>query len=435
MQLSVNGRAVRSATKSGCYRYPLLLIEELIMKSGVITSIILFEQTFSIAGCQIYSTPWNSTVYEVYNAIESNGALLLVEFYIDGATLSRSGTQSASFLRVRFSNIQYYTEEWSTIGIVPTCKRIPSSLPSNTIRRLRRELIQRFIFITFKSLISSSYTGHAIIGSLLIPRIGTINADQPQERAILCLKGQNRYMYSSHCSLPSFVSDSLSESPSNLNRTVPMSDDDDSPAPGRRIFLVNRTDQLSTDGHNPRNVFHTVASQLTLAHHDLSPSLPPSTTAPLRRQLLLLSAHPYPSAISPFAGLGSPPFNLSRVVSFDKLHVFDIGIIRQYCDLVNTDIKDHTTCSLTRTMGILNDRYLSLPPFALLPAHVPFHTSLKDNQTAISGKIRRHTVPFLWHCVMGVTRHTPDTDPLIQTALQLDKVNNFLCNSAQLTYL
>lgn len=234
----------------------------------------------------------------------------------------------------------------------------------------------------------------------------------------------------SHCTMSSRLFDTQDFPQSH---TIPSSDDDGSPTPHRRTSSVNVSGQLNTDVHNPRNVQRTVSHQLSIAKHDYNSYLDPSTAAYLRRKRLLHSAHSYPPAMASFTGLGLPRFILYCLISFDKLHLVDLGVTRQYCDLVNTVIREHTTRFVSRSMVILNDRIFPLPSSAWIPSRASFRTSAQDTQAGISGNIRHQCAPFLWCCVMGVSFHTPDADPLLQTALQLDSVNIFICNCAHLT--
>lgn len=110
-----------------------------------------------------------------------------------------------------------------------------------------------------------------------------------------------------------------------------------------------------------------------------------------------------------------------------------LGVACQHCDLFNTVIFEHATRSVSRGMGICNDRHLSLPKPAWSWSNTSFLTSLHDIQVGISRNICRKSLQFFWCSVMGVNFHPQDTYHLIHTALQLDSVNNFICNSAHLT--
>lgn len=62
------------------------------------------------------------------NSVQERHVVWL-DFYSDGTTLSKSGTQSASFLKIRFSHILAISKRWYKIEIEQTPTTIPSNLP------------------------------------------------------------------------------------------------------------------------------------------------------------------------------------------------------------------------------------------------------------------------------------------------------------------
>lgn len=66
-----------------------MLLKEIITSAGVSSCIIPFQRTTDCNANRTYSTPWNSTLYESYS-LEN---VVLADFYSDGTTLSKSGTQ------------------------------------------------------------------------------------------------------------------------------------------------------------------------------------------------------------------------------------------------------------------------------------------------------------------------------------------------------
>lgn len=81
--------------------------------------------------------------------------------------------------------------------------------------------------------------------------------------------------------------------------------------------------------HNAGNVSRLVNMQLIIARHNLHGVLETIHVPRIRRFLIQLSAHE-PPALAAILGLGSYYFHLYRVVAFDKLHVVNVGIIRQF---------------------------------------------------------------------------------------------------------
>lgn len=118
--------------ESGCYRCPLQLLSTLFAAAGSLSSIIPYCAILNLSRERTYPTPWDTKVYEGYTNSINKEAVLLVDFYSDGTTLTKSGTQSATFYRVRFSNLQNCSETLHTVGISPTMKTIPLSLSKNT---------------------------------------------------------------------------------------------------------------------------------------------------------------------------------------------------------------------------------------------------------------------------------------------------------------
>lgn len=409
--------------ENGCFRCPLKLLENIFLKSGgTLSSIIPFKKQMNRANERTFSSPWDTFLYEQYCSSVNFGNVIMVDFFADGCTLSRSGTQSGVFIRVRFPNIKGFSEKWFDIGIAPTQKQFPEYLPEYARRRLRALLYHRFLFLMMKKMAKASYHGLIINGVTLVPRIGMLIADQPEERMLLCLKGHDSFMDCSLCTLPSRIS-------SQDNATS-----EDEPTPTRQHSVSNRVGQLRSDFYSPRPVGNTVTAQLELANHKLhGKELGRNRLLSILSFLIKNSAHDFPSFLASFDGLGSAPFLLFCIIVFDKLHVFDLGLIRNFTDMICLIIQKHNNqLPLTRLIAILNDRYVDLPPSARLPGLRPFRLNSDDVQAGMSGKVRRLSAPFLWVCVMGVSDKDPDEDDVLQCALQLDRVNQFLCGTNEI---
>lgn len=142
-----------------------------------------------------------------------------------------------------------------------------------------------------------------------------------------------------------------------------------------------------------------------------------------RHTLLLQSAHDTPPALAAFAELGSYPFNVYKIIAYDKLNVFDLGLKRLFCDMTNDCLRHHSSLSLTKLIFAVNDRFVGIPPFARLPSYKPFKNSKYDSQSGLSGKMLRQTAPFLWFCLVSITDKPTDDDPIVPCALKLDGVN------------
>lgn len=150
-------------------------------------SIIAFNLSMNDTGLRPYYGPWDSQMYETYQAVDPNANLIIVDCYSDGANLSQSGNQSATFLRVIFSNINTFSERWFTVGTELTSKLLLECITYDQRRKLNLNLMQRLNFTAFRRLTEASHSGTMIAGVLLIARISVVIDDQPEDRAIVCL--------------------------------------------------------------------------------------------------------------------------------------------------------------------------------------------------------------------------------------------------------
>lgn len=76
-----------------------------------VESLILFRKSHDSDGVRTCSSPWDTKAYEFYIQNKPFGSIVLVDFFVDGVSLSKSGTQSGIFLRVRFRNIKRFSEK------------------------------------------------------------------------------------------------------------------------------------------------------------------------------------------------------------------------------------------------------------------------------------------------------------------------------------
>lgn len=279
--------------------------------------------------------------------------------------MSKSGTQGLSFLRVRYANLKPHTEHWFTICLAPVTSIITATLPDETRRKLKLQLYHCFIFTLFRRLVRASYTGIVFNATTYSPRISMVVADQPEERSLLALKRRDSDMECSHCTLRTRLREEQSCS-GTLSAPSSSSDNESSHTPRRRVMSRRNTDgDLSSVRLPERDPIRTVRHQLDITIHNKTRHLPPSELLRARRHLIEHSAHELPPVLACFAGLGSIPCNLYRVVTFSKLHVLDLVIIRPFCDLCNTVLARTSPLPLSRTMAIANIRFSTLPHLAV----------------------------------------------------------------------
>lgn len=122
-----------------------------------------------------------------------------------------------------------------------------------------------------------------------------------------------------------------------------------------------------------------------------------------------------------------------RIVSFDKFHVLDIGIKRQFCDLTNTVLSKSSSLHLSRTIDIVNLPFTTVSLSCHLTSHKPFSLSIQESQSSIIEKIRRLSVTSLLFFLMFISDSAPDDDPLLQCAFQWHVISDVLCNSSKWT--
>lgn len=207
------------------------------------------------------SSPWNTLIYEEYCKWCVDGHVVHVDFYSDGTTISNYCIQYLRLIRVRFGNVHRHTETWFPVEISPTHTSIPSTLPDESRWHLKLQLLHRFLFSMFKSLMRVSYSGFVEKSSTFFPLLAIIIADHPGELSLLSLKRRDRdklhalpftvtYKRQTHTT-PS--SPSLSSSPSEDDRTQYR----------RRSSFRNNDGHLSLSFYPPRNIPVIIRSQLT----------------------------------------------------------------------------------------------------------------------------------------------------------------------------
>lgn len=153
-------------------------------------------------GDRVYGTPWNSIIYESYSNNVTSGQVLVFDYFSDGTTLSKAGTQVATFVRLLISNFGPHSHKWYTVRFMPSTTSIPSSLTDEWRRTLQLQLFHRFLYLLFNPLISASLHGSIVNGVTYFPRHGMIGADQPEESSLLCLKRHDSDMDCTHFVLP-----------------------------------------------------------------------------------------------------------------------------------------------------------------------------------------------------------------------------------------
>jgi len=230
-------------------------------------------------------------------AIHGRKALVMgVQLHADEALVSWSGAHNMFPVRSRFVNVVGRGGKWTTIGYI---EHVPRAVGQTPARRLevsdtRNDLLQRSLAVSLRTLTRASETGitASVSGrgdAFLVPRIVGLVVDQPEERAILALMGNRCRFFCSPC----------------------MADKDDVPS----TSAIRALD---------RDVVHTLDAQLEAA------IVRRDDPRPARRRALGQehSALPFAPALGAVHGLSTGSRSLYRMVSFDLLHVWKLGVLR-----------------------------------------------------------------------------------------------------------
>lgn len=217
---------------------------------------------------------------------------MLFDFYSDTATLWKSNTHGATFVRIRFSNIQTFFEQWFTVGTASNTSYIPLYLPDERRMYVKIQLFHRFIFLLFNPMIRASFNGYRIDGQTYFTRLDLVLADQPEESTLLCLKSRDSDMDCSHCVLPSRLR-STTNVPSRP-RDSSSSEEDSVLQHRRRTSMRHTAGQLCHNRHSERDPSVTMRHQLSLSLHQRDRMLCTVQLAQSRPHIISFSAHDLP---------------------------------------------------------------------------------------------------------------------------------------------
>lgn len=143
---------------------------------------------------------------------------------------------------------------------------------------------------------------------------------------------------------------------------------------------INLLRHLFPQAYSRHSVSTNIEKQLKMAQHKYSGAkLSGQQLLEVRNFLLTQSAHYIPSSLAAFDGLGSALFSLYKTTVFEKLHVFDLGIISDFTDWIRNFFQRQNTRSLTKRITILNERYADISRAARLPQPSPFEMEQDDN--------------------------------------------------------
>lgn len=189
-------------------------------------------------------------------------------------------------VRVKLVNDMTGAAEWHTVAYIPVVRTEQESSAAERGRIRRCGMLQRMLYLAFRSMIGASHDGARLeLGDHVIrafPRILLYVCDQPEERAVLGLK-------SGRCSHPC----------SNCDVHVSVLGGAQALRARQRGVVVTLEREL--EGFRCRRDNRMRQRRLALEAVDSTTSLPP--------------------ALACMAGLSSPPYLLFNMIGFDILHV------------------------------------------------------------------------------------------------------------------
>lgn len=433
------------------------------------SSIIPYRRSQNAAGERTFSCPHDGEALEKYSKdIGNRGHILCVDVYCDGIALPNGGSQTLSPLRVRFSNIRGIEKAWFDIGLYPTLPVGISTCSSGKLTELRNELLHRYLFLVFHPLIEASNTGFKHSSCVMFPRILMILCDQKQEWPLVGLKSTGSTRDFTSCSMLSrltsaeratYTTSSARQSTNSNNSPITPSSSQESICnsdTGPSTSSGGLDVQLEMRGGEDRNVVRTLGVQLILTLARLKkkkdePDTPllqklrrilpsfwfnklnvfwmnksKSGLKILRQYTIQYSCTELPPFLATIHGLGTEPFLLYKCIAFDSLHAIDLDILRTFPDscFIHFGAQvNYTSIPTSQCIGLGNSR-LRMIPRGYHISKIPLFIEKSGQQLAgVTCLVRRQSFPFLWICVLGLnTKLTPDTDPLLQAALEFNDI-------------
>lgn len=144
--------------------------------------------------------------------------------------------------------------------------------------------------------------------------------------------------------------------------------------------------------------------------------------------LVSTAATELPPALAPCEGLGSLPSCLYKSISLDKLHSFDMGVLRILIDSCHQFFITSATVTISAAQATktANQRLVDIQRSSKLRKYALFPHGPSDKMAGETGMIRRESCPFIWLCLMGLSDVPPDEDVFVQLCLLINEVNIWL---------
>ncbi|KAK1867539.1 hypothetical protein I4F81_010046 [Pyropia yezoensis] len=288
----------------------------------------------------------------------------------------REGAHKLYPVRARLVNDVSGEIEWMTIAYIPLV-RIQVELAAQERSRLRRcGILQRVLYVCMRTAMAASRFGAEVRmnGRLLMafPRVLLYVCDQPEERAVLCMKAGKCQRPCSQCDVQVDVAGSY-EALNAAERDV--------------VETLER--QLEAAGHRSHN--RERARRETLEAVDSLTGFVP--------------------ALAAMDGLSTAPYLMYKMIGFDALHVLDLGVTRylvqwlveafaKICSgdvpLAGTDAATRRVCNMRLGQVGRRSKACRTAPGYLV--------KLDETQAVFTGKQQRDGVSGIPHLVAGVWR-------------------------------
>jgi len=222
--------------------------------------------------------------------------VLGVQIHACEALVSWSGAHYIFPVRVKITNVLDNGGQWQTVGYIQHISKAVGRTAGAmlAVSDMRNDLFQRFLAVSLRAFTCASeegatsyVAGHGSV--LLVPRVVGIVADQVEERSMLAMMGNRCLFFCSPCMENKDVSGGL-----------------------LGVRAVDRDVVTTLDAPQAAAVVRAEDPRA-------------SRRRTLGREHSALAFAP---ALGALHGLGTAPYNLYRVVSFDLLHVWKLGILR-----------------------------------------------------------------------------------------------------------
>lgn len=303
---------------------------------------------------------------------------LFASLHADAAVVSWSGAAYVYPIRAQFPSVRDEGCRWMTVGYVPHIGKavIHTDNAKMAVSDWRNDLLQRCLALVLRRFARASETGYPVdipdIGTvLLVARIGGIVVDFIEERSIYALKGTGSNMICTLC---------------RVNLGVCCSPD----APDA----------------DPRNVIETLEAQMNAAERRLVDPRA-SLRAPLAKAH---SALPFVPVLGSVHGLSTGNMNYFRVLSFDLLHVWKLGVLRTLAQRLPGFLRAVCTTQagavlgpVQKTLDVLNLRGFELGRRCRVKHVAPgCFVPPQEKQATMTGRSWRHLSVFWPHVVAGL---------------------------------